>query len=74
MLRKMASSQSQASCISGEVSKTQKKVLICLGERKREVTFFSEAGVGDGRELANQAREVYKEVLGSKTFVLQIKK
>ena len=46
MLRKMASSQSQASSISAEVSKTQKKVLICLGERKREVTFLARLELG----------------------------
>ncbi|XP_064391762.1 uncharacterized protein LOC135339554 isoform X2 [Halichondria panicea] len=49
---------------------SQKKVLVCFGERKREVSFSSEGGNG---ELLKQTQLVFRDIDQNKNLVLQLK-
>ena len=42
-----------------------KTVLVCLGERKREVTFCSRNDENDRKTLLEETLKVYGDVLGS---------
>ena len=59
---------------------TKKKVLVCLGERKREVTFLSEGTdnptISDGKRLMSETCTVYGDLLTDdekERLILQLK-
>ena len=47
----------------GAATEHEKTVLVCLGERKRTVTFRSGGG-NEVESLLESVKEVYKDVLG----------
>ena len=49
----------------GAATEHEKTVLVCLGERKRAVTFRSGGG-NEVESLLESVKEVYKDVLGDK--------